>query len=67
MLKQNTIDEALATWNGLNEVLKGCSEAACQQLMEAEKEGKNRPTFTRRIHSRLNKVRADRERKELGR
>lgn len=56
----------LGTWIALNGYLMSCNdEKQLQKLLEREKKGANRPTFIRRIHSRLNKVRADRERKEL--
>jgi hypothetical protein len=55
----------LKTWNSLNEALMTANEELCRDLLKEEGEGKNRPTFKKRIHSRLNKVRADRERLEL--
>lgn len=60
-----TTDQALETWIGLNEVLKTCTEDEAQELMTAEQGGKARPQFVKRIHSRLNKLRYQRERKEL--
>lgn len=56
---------ALTTWVALNEMLYTADEHACYRLLELEREGKARPTFLRRIHSRLNRVRAVRERAEL--
>jgi hypothetical protein len=56
---------ALLTWINLNAVLTSATETECQTLLKAEQRGKGRPTFLRRIHSRLNKVRAGRERQEL--
>ena len=55
----------LETWIGLNETLKGCPEDVASQLLKAETEGKARKQFLLRIHSRLNKLRAQRERAEL--
>lgn len=60
------IQDALATWIDLNDMLRDATEEQCQQLLKAESESKNRKAFVARIHSRLNKARADRERKELG-
>ena len=57
--------EILSTWINLNDALRGCSEDFCHKLLKAEMSGKKRKTFINRIHSRLNKVRADRERIEL--
>lgn len=59
------IETALSSWVGLNETIMGANEADCQQLLKAELAGKRRKQFVFRIHSRLNKVRADREREEL--
>jgi hypothetical protein len=60
-----TVDQALETWIGLNEVLKTCTEDEAKELMTAEQGGKARPQFVKRIHSRLNRLRYQRERKEL--
>lgn len=57
---------ALVNWPALNAALMTLTnEAQLQTLLQTERVGKNRPTFTKRIHARLNKVRADRERAEL--
>lgn len=56
---------ALATWQSLNEFIVNADEETCQALLAIEKKGKKRKQFLLRVHSRLNKVRADRERKEL--
>lgn len=59
-------DETLLdTWIGLNDVLRNADETLCQKLLAREQNGKKRKQFVRRIHSRLNKVRAARERLEL--
>lgn len=57
--------EALRTWILLNHALRGANEATCQRLLQAELKGRRRQQFLKRIHSRLNKARADRERQEL--
>lgn len=59
--------EVLANWNTLNEAIISADETKCLELLEAEKKSKGRRMFLLRIHSRLNKVRADRERLELTR
>jgi hypothetical protein len=64
MKKQITCD-ALRTWVGLNEVMRTASEETCRHLLRVEKLGRRRQQFLRRIYSRLNRVRADRERAEL--
>lgn len=55
----------LRTWLLLNDAMQEADEAECQRLLKAELKGKRRKLFLLRIHSRLNKVRADRERAEL--
>jgi len=57
--------DPLDTWVGLNAVVPRLDEAACLALLTREREGRKRITFLLRVHSRLNKVRADRERAEL--
>ena len=64
-ISKKLIDQALETWIGLNEVLMTTKEEDAQALLDAETAGRNRRMFTLRIHSRLNKLRAQRERKEL--
>lgn len=57
--------EALTTWTKLNDVLRDADEATCRKLVEAEMKGEKRVQYVLRIHSRINKVRAARERLEL--
>jgi hypothetical protein len=56
---------SLTSWEALNTALLLATEETAVYLLEAELEGARRPTFARRIHSRINKLRADRERREL--
>lgn len=56
---------ALRSWLALNDAIREADEAFCWQLLDEELKGRRRKQFIRRIHSRLNKVRADRERAEL--
>jgi len=60
-----TTPPELRTWLGLNDALRGADEATCHRLLQLERKGKCRQQFVKRIHSRLNKARADRERAEL--
>lgn len=55
----------LRTWLLLNDAMQEADEAECLRLLKAELKGRRRKQFLLRIHSRLNKVRADRERVEL--
>lgn len=63
--KDRNLVEVLSSWINLNDALKNADESYCTQLLEHETANKRRKQFLRRIHSRLNKVRADRERTEL--
>jgi len=65
-MKKTIENSALSTWIGLNDILRDADEVLCQELLDGELKGRKRKQFIKRIHSRLNKVRADRERKELG-
>jgi len=62
-------DWALETWKDLNDYLRTCDEAGAETLLAKEKARRPKPRkqFVMRIHSRINKLRADRERAELRR
>jgi len=64
-MKAQDIERALSTWHALQEYITGLDEKGCLQLLEAEKKGQCRLRMLLRIHSRLNRVRAHRERNEL--
>lgn len=66
MTKKAITNPALETWISLNDALRNADEKLCQQLLKAEQAGRARKQFIKRIHSRLNKARADKEREELG-
>jgi hypothetical protein len=54
------------TWLELNDILREADEGTCARLLKEEQRRKSpRIEYLRRIYSRLNRVRADRERKEL--
>jgi hypothetical protein len=55
----------LWSWVALNELLRDADEKACAKLLREEQRGRARKQFIKRIHSRLNKARAVRERAEL--
>ena len=57
--------EILKSWDNLNTYLRNASVSDCERLLKSEANGKNRLSFLRRVHSRLNKVRADNEREKL--
>ena len=65
MIKKPVTNPALQTWLALNDALRDADEHICQKLLKEELKGRKRKQFIKRIHSRLNKVRADRERAEL--
>jgi hypothetical protein len=49
----------------INEVVRKADEETCAKLLAAERRGKRRLVSMLRIHSRLNRLRAAREREEL--
>jgi hypothetical protein len=59
------LDVALANWTTTNEFLRDATETEAQAALEHEKKGKHRLQYMLRIHARLNKTRAERERAEL--
>jgi hypothetical protein len=63
--KTETGDPALRTWIGLNKKLMKSNEAMCARLLEIERANRDRKMFKLRIHSRMNILRAQRERREL--
>ena len=65
-MRKADIDKALATWMVLNEVVMSLTdEQDLEQMLATERTGRQRKMFLLRIHSRLNKLRAGRERKEI--
>lgn len=56
----------IRTWVELNEIIRRADERTCELLLKVELDGPKRKVFALRIHSRLNRVRAARERKEIG-
>ena len=64
-MKKPVENPSLQTWMILNESLKNADEAKCRKLLADELAGRKRRQFIRRIHSRLNKARADKERQDL--
>lgn len=59
-------NEVLDNWARLNEFLMSVDEPRVVELLEAEKSGKARLRVMLRIFNRLNKLRATREKLELG-
>ena len=64
-MKKTIGPAVLETWLSLNAVIKDCDERDCYNLLNLELKNRRRPIFVFRIHSRLNKARAARERAEL--
>lgn len=64
-MKEPINNPILQTWTNLNDFMRNATEEDCEKLSKEEREGRNRIQFIRRIHSRMNRVRADRERNEL--
>lgn len=66
-MKKVNCDGALTSWRSLNAVVGHMTELQLEQALTAERSGRRRPSIMRRLHQRLGKVRAARERRELGR
>ena len=64
-MKVDIVNPILTTWLKLNKAMKTAPESLCVALLEEERNGRRRAQFLRRIHCRLNKMRALRERAEL--
>jgi len=64
-MKEKINNPVLVSWLALNEFIRSAGEKQCTKLIDEELAGRSRKQFLRRIHSRLNKVRADRERIQL--
>lgn len=66
MTKQDQ-EDALANWNSLNEKLQSTktTEEDCWKLLKSERAGPRRLQFMLRIYGRANKLRTERERKEI--
>ena len=59
-------NENLRSWNALNRYLLSVhAEEVLRELTREEMSGRMRIIFLKRIHCRLNKIRANRERLEL--
>lgn len=63
--KARGIIALLDNWNTLNASLMGLREKDVARLLAHEQEHQNRLTFTLRLHSRLNKLRRERERRKI--
>lgn len=59
------LKDALVNWTALNTWLLNATEAECVALSKLERAGRNRHRFLLRIHSRVNKLRARRERADI--
>lgn len=59
------LTDCLATWAALNAALRTMNERDAVYLLEWEKQTRRDTKVLLRIHSRLNKLRAEREREEI--
>jgi len=55
----------LDSWQSLQESINDLDEKTLEKLMAEELTGKKRRHMVMRIHSKINRLRADRERQEL--
>jgi hypothetical protein len=64
--KKAVTNPALQSWVSLNDtVMNLTDEDELKKLLREELKGRKRKKFVERIHSRINKLRAEREREEL--
>lgn len=59
------MQQHLENWTNLNLALRSIDEAQAKKLLSKEREGKKRINFLLRIYGRYNRLRSDRERREL--
>lgn len=59
------MEDTTDSWLDLNARLKDANEKSCEELLQIEKTYKKRPHFLLRIYGRFNKLRSERERREL--
>lgn len=59
------MDPEIQTWARLNKTLRSSTEDDCEILLNKELRNACRGRFLLRIHGRLNKLRAQRERREI--
>jgi hypothetical protein len=52
-------------WTDLNKFLQECDEQGAVDALKHEKKNKQRAQFMMRIHARFNKLRGQREKREL--
>lgn len=64
-MKKAITNPALETWLKLQDYLMQAELGACEQLYAEELRGRKRGQFLKRIHSRINKLRAIKERAEI--
>jgi DNA-binding transcriptional ArsR family regulator len=63
--KDITIVKALETWRSFTMHLSKFSEKELEKMLQLELKGKNRRSVKGRIHSRLTKLKNQKERKQL--
>lgn len=56
---------ALKDWRSLTSISAALSEAQLEEMIKYEVENRRRITFVERMHQKLTRIRAERERKEL--
>jgi len=57
--------DPLANWYALNDEVMRLDEKGAAALLDREREGQARTRFMKRIHGRINRLRAERERAEI--
>lgn len=65
MSPDDTLRAALASYRALDDVIMDLTEEQLLWLIDHERAERNRAAIVRRLHQRLTRVRAARERREL--
>jgi hypothetical protein len=64
-LTKDQLDTALASWQTINKAISSFTEVDCKNALQREMVGNRREDIAIRIHQRYNKLRSERERREI--
>ena len=64
-MPKDKYDKALGSWIDLNAKINNFKLDELHTLMQKEQTGQNRPSYIKRIHQRITRLRSENERKDL--
>ncbi len=64
-MRKNKISIALKSWRSLNSVITQLTERELDRALSLERSNDRRPNVIKRLHQRLNRLRVNRELKQL--